>query len=163
MVRLSTRHRISNIVRYLIMDNDQIKAKIQDFIGKNVLAVVSTIHTDMSGPESAVVGFAETHDFNIYFATSNTSRKFKNIEKNPNISLVIGWSGELGTVQYEGTASLVQQDERAVSIELLSKKNPYFAKVIATKTDTVVFKVKPRWIRFLDSSAKPQNIYELNF
>ncbi len=87
------------------MSEDLIKKKIFEFLNNNKVAVVSTIHSDEDTPESAVVGFGNNESLELVFGTSNTSRKYKNLQKNPNVSFVIGWSSETGSVQYPKTCN----------------------------------------------------------
>jgi|GEM_PF-6010306 len=63
------------------------------FISQHTLAVIATV-TEVGIPQSALVGFAVTPDLEIIFDTVTTSRKYKNLRKNPAISLVIGWDNE---------------------------------------------------------------------
>ncbi len=70
------------------------------FISKHRYAVLSTVASDGT-PESALVGFAVAPDLRIIFDTVTTSRKYKNLNLNHSVALVIGWDNEQ-TVQYEG-------------------------------------------------------------
>lgn len=80
------------------------KEFLYDFISKHRLTVLATI-SENNMPEAALVGFAITPDLEIIFDTVKTSRKYKNLLKNPAISFVVGWDGEQ-TVQYEGIARI---------------------------------------------------------
>jgi general stress protein 26 len=91
----------------------------------------------------------------LIFDTSKYSRKYQNIQKAPEISVVIGWEDER-TVQYQGIASLLSGDE------LTRLKKVYFAKSDYAagweKEDTVYFKVEPVWIRYSDLNTDPYSI-----
>ncbi len=78
------------------------KKLILDFIKKQKLAVISTI-TPKNTPQSAVLEFGETNNLEIIIDMFTSSRKYKNLQTNPNVSLVIGWDENI-TVQYEGVA-----------------------------------------------------------
>src|SRR6478736_387842 len=84
------------------------KGFLYNFISKHKLAVLAT--SSENKPEAALVGFAITPDLEIIFDTVTTSRKYKNLLKNPAISFVIGWTNEQ-TVQYEGVARIPSDKE----------------------------------------------------
>lgn len=76
------------------------KKQVLDFIKKHRLAVLSTVNSN-NKPESAVLEFGETDDFEIIFDTFSSTRKYKNLKQNNNVSLVIGWDENI-TIQYGG-------------------------------------------------------------
>ncbi|HWW42566.1 pyridoxamine 5'-phosphate oxidase family protein, partial [Pedobacter sp.] len=80
------------------------KEFLYDFIRQNKFGVLATVSPGNT-PESAYVGIAVTPDLKIIFDTVSDSRKYKNLQLNPNISFVIGWDNEK-TIQYEGTAKV---------------------------------------------------------
>ena len=144
------------------MDRDSIKKKIFEFLNNNELGVISTIHSHKNAPESAVVGFGNNDSLELIFGTSGNSRKYRNIQQNFNISFVIGWSSETGTIQYEGIAKELTQKEAQEYIPLLVKKNLDNASYI-NKPDQRYFLVKPVWIRFYDNAGNPPEIHEITF
>ncbi len=144
------------------MDETQIKQRMFEFLSKNELGVVSTIHSNKNTPESAVVGFGNNEALELIFGTSNTTRKYRNLQANPAVSFVIGWTSEAGTVQYEGSAKELSQDEAMSYVDLLIQKNVDNKKYV-NAADQRYFLVKPTWIRFLDNAGSPPNVYELSF
>ena len=81
-----------------------------NFLESQHFAVISTTGEDT--PESALVGFGEREDFGLIVGTYTTTRKYENISKNPNVSLVIGFGPEKITIQYEGTAEIMPNEEK---------------------------------------------------
>lgn len=144
------------------MNEQTIKARALDFLKAHPLCVISTIHADGSGPESAVVAFAETENLEIIFGTSNTSRKYKNLQKDNRVSFVIGWSNKEGTIQYEGAAAELSGEETnkyaAVQVEKIPSSKDFVG-----REDQRWFIVKPTWLRFLDNALRPPDTYELKF
>lgn len=136
------------------------KKQILDFIKKQRLAVLSTVNKE-GNPQSAVLEFGETNDFEIIIDTLKTSRKYRNIIENPNVSLVIGWDEDI-TVQYEGVASELEEDEKEEYQEIYWKKNPK-AKKWAKEEGIVYFKITPKWLRFSDLNVHPWKIDEFTF
>jgi len=138
----------------------EVKNIIREFLKKHTLCVISTIHADDESPESALIAFAEKDNLEIIFGTSNLSRKYKNIQKNNNVSLVIGWDSKLGTIQYEGVAEEVPDEQSGEYAALQTAKNPNSKKFV-DKVDQRYFVVTPTWIRFIDNADDPPDIYEI--
>jgi nitroimidazol reductase NimA-like FMN-containing flavoprotein (pyridoxamine 5'-phosphate oxidase superfamily) len=135
------------------------KEDILKYISERHFAVIATKGEPY--PESACVEFGND-GFTLIFDTNKNSRKFKNLQKAQEVSLVIGWEDER-TVQYEGIATLLSEGE-----ELERLKRSYFdkspgAKKWENKKDSVYFKVEPKWVRYTDLNFEPWQITELNF
>lgn len=134
------------------------KQAILNFIKKQKLAVISTVGTD-NKPESAVLEFGQTNDLELIIDTFTTSRKYKNIQSNNNVSFVIGWDEGI-TVQYEGIAEEVKGVEAKKYKEAYWDKNPK-AKRWETREGITYFKVIPKWIRYSDLNKDPWNVFEI--
>ncbi|MCC2630841.1 MAG: Pyridoxamine 5-phosphate oxidase [Candidatus Paceibacter sp.] len=143
------------------MNPDQIKFKILNFLKNHTLTVISTIDERGEKPESAVIAFAEKENLELIFATSNTTRKYKNLQKNPHVSFVIGWDSKIGTVQYEGSARELSDDELNKHADIMILKNKQSEK-FRSRPDQRYFLVKPTWIRLLDMSSHPDQTFEIN-
>lgn len=142
------------------MNQEEIKKNVLAFIKNYQLTVISTVDVETNKPESAVIGFAEKENLELVFGTSNTSRKYKNLQKNTNVSFVIGWSHEFGTVQYEGVAQELTGEEAVEGGNVLANKNEKVRRFL-TKENQRFFLVKPTWVRFVDKSKKPDEISEI--
>ena len=121
-------------------------------------AVLGTVTAD-ERPEAAVVGIVVTEELELFFDTSNVSRKCVNLRANPHVAFVIGWD-DSQTVQYEGVA-----DEPA-GAELKRLKQLYFARFKEGPTreqwpDITYFRVRPRWARYSDFRGVEPKIVEL--
>ncbi len=139
---------------------DQIQL-IKDFLKSHDLCVVSTVNGDQ--PTSAVLAFSETDDLKIIFGTSDKTRKYSYLMKNPKVSFVLGWDfNEFITIQFEGEAHVVQGDdvERIKNIHIT--KNPG-SKVYADLPDERWFVIDPKWIRYSDLKSKPEVVFDLTF
>lgn len=136
------------------------KTKIHEFIKKQVLTVISTVHAD-GNPQAAVIGFAENENLELFFGTFNTTRKYANIKRDPHVAFVIGWSlDEVITVQYEGIATELEGEEAAAMANKLIAKNPGVAR-FAQDSRQRYFKVNPKWIRY--SALKQGDVFEFAF
>ena len=144
------------------MNNEEAKKRIMDFMKENMLTVISTVDVDMNKPESAVIAFAQKDNFELIFGTKNTTRKYRNLQKNPNVSFVIGWDSDIGTVQYEGVAKELSGEESKLHSSILIAKNPRSEKFV-NREDQRYFLVQPRWIRILDMTKIPDETFEINF
>ncbi len=123
-----------------------------------MFAVVSSIW--QGKPQSAVVAFTELEDFALVFGTKNFTRKFRNIEANPNVSLVVGWD-EAVTIQLEGTTELLEGAEMTRCQKKHVQKHPGSERY-ANMPEQRYFKIAPRWIRYTDISQDPEFSFELN-
>ncbi|KKR93313.1 MAG: hypothetical protein UU41_C0020G0003 [Candidatus Roizmanbacteria bacterium GW2011_GWA1_41_13] len=138
------------------MDRKQV---ILDFIKKQKLAVISTVGID-NKPESAVLEFGETEELELIFDTLTSSRKYKNLQTNKNVSFVVGWDENI-TVQYEGIAEEVKEKMQKRYQQAYWNKNPKAQRWESTEGITY-FKVAPKWIRYSDLNKNPWDVFEIN-
>src|SRR3989338_3692318 len=122
------------------------KKEILEFGQQHDLCVLSTV-SPANTPESAVIKCAISEKFEIIFNTYNTYRKYKNMEQNQKVAVVIG--GEKGiTVQYEGKAQELSGKElekyKDIFHQKHSKSNWH------THPETRFFKITPAWLRYSD-------------
>jgi len=133
------------------------KKIILDFIRKQKLAVLATVGDVV--PESSVLEFGETNNLEIILDMFVSSRKYKNMKKNPNVSLVIGWDENI-TIQYEGVAEELKRGKKVKYQQIYWMKNPT-AKRWADKEGITYFKITPKWIRYSDLNNHPWKIFEI--
>lgn len=137
-----------------------IQNKIKEVLAAHKLAALATTDPDTLQPESALVAYAEDERLNLYFQTSQLSRKMKNLRRNQKVALVIGF-GHL-TVQYEGTAQrLTAKEQIGRAAELFESKKSPTTQDYFDKPDTAVFKVIPTWIGYSDYTKRPPEVLEL--
>jgi pyridoxine/pyridoxamine 5'-phosphate oxidase len=141
------------------MDQKQQIEFVQKFIQAHQLGVISTVDQD-GKPESAVVGFSVSDEFNLIFGTFASSRKYANLQSNSNISFVIGW--DMGkTVQLDGLVEeITEPKEIDKAIVAYLSKIPSAAKFLK-REDERLFRIKPHWIRYTDLSVDPWDIIEI--
>ncbi len=133
---------------------------LYNFIKDRKLAVLATV--SKSGfPESSVMGIAITKELEIICSSFNSSRKFQNLKANSKASLVIGW--EKGkTVQYEGVAKEVLEKDLDDVLELYLKRVFSIAKYVPREFG-VIYKIKPKWIRYSDLGVEPWERFDVKF
>lgn len=121
------------------------------FVQRQRLGVVASLAAD-GAPQSAVVGIATSDLGEIVFDTLGTSRKARNLRRDPRASLVV-WQNEC-TVQLDGLA------DEPTGAELDRLRDVYFA-AYADGRERLAwpglthFRIVPRWGRFSDFEASP--------
>lgn len=132
-----------------------------EFIRRHRMAVEASV-TATGEPQAAAVGIAVTHELEIIFDTLGTSRKARNLRRDPHIALVIGWDlgGDERTVQYEGLADEPQ------GAELDRLKAVYFEAFPDGRErekwpEIAYFRARPTWIRYSDFSGKAPLVVEV--
>lgn len=147
------------------MNKEDKKSLILDFVKKHTLAVISTVSAE-GLPEAAVIEYGETDNLELIFDTFDTSRKYKNLQKNNKAAIVIGWDENI-TVQYEGEVFEMSGEEIGKYKEAYFVKNPH-AKKWENHEEIKYFKVIPRWIRYSDlnklvhDQVPPWEFFEIN-
>ena len=142
-----------------MIDSEKIK-KAEEFIQDHNLMVLATV-TPAHLPGSSVMGFALGENLEIYFGTHNTSRKWQNLQKNPNVALVIGWE-EGKTLQYEGQAKELSEEERKEAMKSYFANKPTMLRYLSEK-ESAMFIVKPKWLRYINMSVTPWDEFEIKF
>jgi hypothetical protein len=139
------------------------KADLFDYLRQQKLAVQSSV-SEAGVPQSALVGIAVTEALEIVFDTLQSTRKFANLRRNPNVAFVIGgWLyGDERTVQYQGVVDL------PVGEELERLKAVYFAAFPEGRTrerwpGLVYVRAKPAWVRYSDFNRAPPEVQEFHF
>ncbi len=122
--------------------------------------VISTINSE-GKPESAVVGFGFTKDFELIMGTPAGTRKARNLQSNPHIAAIIGWD-KRGTMQYEGIARSMRPEEIETYTEIYFQKNPQ-ARHYHDDPEERYFLITPTWLRYSDVARYPWDITELKF
>ena len=138
------------------------RTDLLQFLRGHKLAVQSSV-SESGAPQAAVVGFVVTDQLEILFDTLETTRKVRNLRRNPFIAFVIGGllAGEERTVQYEGVA-----DEPARP-ELDRLKELYFETFPDGRQrqhwpGLIYIRARPTWIRYSDYNQNPPEIVEFN-
>ena len=142
------------------------KKDIYLFLKQNKHAVISTISADNT-PESALMYYGVDKDLNFYVVAGDKSRKYPNMKRNPEVSLVISDEYMQKTVQAQGrTEELKKVKRNSKAIKLLTEAlSPTVWQTIAHLWDPVppimkmhngeiaIFKITPAWLRCADFSA----------
>ncbi len=140
------------------------KDTVLDFLRMQSMATISTVAKNSNQPESALVAFTQTEDLEIVFESFVETRKWSNIQSNPHVAMVIGRGlDEHITVQYEGVASLISDQEKEKYIQLFLDKDTPCTEQFLRDPRSRLYKVSPTWIRYSDYTKNQPNIVELDF
>jgi general stress protein 26 len=122
-------------------------ADLLAFLRRHRLCVQASVASSGS-PQGAVVGFAVSDDLEIVFDTLGTSRKMKNLRRDPRVAIVVGWDDEQ-TAQIEGVADEPRGDDLARVKAVYFEAWPDGVERQTWKDITYV-RVRPVWARYSD-------------
>lgn len=129
------------------------------FVRARRLAVLATTTAD-GYPQAAVVGIAATDAGDLVFDTTRSSRKFANLCRQPRVALVVGFDwGDEQTVQLEGTAAEIGQDDPAVAAYYEQFPS---GRERAEWPDIVHVRVRPDWGRYSDFRPGSSGVQEIS-
>ncbi len=119
------------------------------YVRLHKLAVIATIGED-GAPQSALVGVGSTAELEIVFDTLSTTRKHRNLQRDPRIAVTFSGPGEK-TAQIEGIAHPVSPGDAADAACL----DAYYAawpdgRERALWPNLVYWRIVPRWARYSD-------------
>jgi len=139
------------------------RAQVLAYLRSHTYGVEASVSPSQR-PQAAVVGFIVTDTFELFFDTTDSTRKVGNLRANRDVAFVVGSAakGDERTVQYEGVA------DEPNSEELERLKEQYFQKFPDGRERVcwpgiTYFRVRPRWLRFSDFGATPPEITEYSF
>lgn len=135
------------------------RAVILAFLRQHTLAVIATTHPN-STPEAAVIDFSVRDDLEIVFDTFSDTRKYANLIQNSAVALVVGWDNNI-TVQLEGLAEPVPAADvdryQRDHVEHVPEEREFIEK------GAVIFRVRPRWIRYSNFAGGESSTVVLTF
>ncbi len=144
---------------------DKEKKVILQFLRDNILATISTVNNKTLQPESALIAYAELPTLEVIFIALEGSRKFMNLKENKHVSLVVGWDprpSHWNTLQYEGDAYPISEEERPKYKQIFSKKKDTpCTEEFLSKPGMKFFKITPTWIGYSGFTGKKPYVIEL--
>jgi uncharacterized pyridoxamine 5'-phosphate oxidase family protein len=125
------------------------------FLQRNRTGVIATAGHD-NIPHASAIHYYADDDFNIYFLTLPSSRKYKALMAHPQVALVALREDVPQTIQIEGMAKDISLDadmqDKKDKIMAALETNPFFFPPIS-KLDPekpAVIWLRPTWIRWAD-------------
>lgn len=127
--------------------DSQKKAEFIAYIGAINAGVIATADPE-HGPESAFIHLAVMPDLSIVFETLITSRKYRNLQRDPRASLVVG-GREKTTIQIEG---IVDEPAETLREELISTYYKACPHNVGHQNwpGLTYLRLRPRWLRYSD-------------
>jgi len=131
---------------------DDIKDQIVYYLSKRKFLTLATV-TQKCEPLTHPIAYVNK-GATLYFSTSNQTRKFKNIQKNPNVAYSVydptEHLDEVISVQMEGKASEVTNKTEIKEItEMLKQKFPSMSE-LTKDPDNMIIKISPKICHFSD-------------
>lgn len=130
------------------------KAKLHSFLNEQPTCVVARVNSS-GGPSAATVGFSHDENFTFLIATNRTTRKYKDLSKNPKVALVIGFQMPL-TVQVEGMAQTMTVAELGSRLEQHFQKVPTARRFASDEGQSYIV-ITPTWLRYVDMKDTTEN------
>ena len=125
------------------------------FLKRNRTGILATVSKEWQ-PHASAVHYIADDDFNIYFLTLVSSRKFAALAAHPEVAFTVLSEEVPQTLQLEGTAMDISHSEEAAAkkdelFEILNK-NLFFYPPISKldPTESAIIWFKPNWIRWAD-------------
>lgn len=139
------------------MNNDA-RADALAFLKSHKAGVLATVGAD-GAPHASAIYYVTDDDFNLYFLTLFSSRKYEAIRANPAVAFTVGTSDVPQTLQIEGVAAELSHEEEKRAhisdlVKVLTSNSQYYAPI--TKLDpseVVMIWVQPKWVRWADFSS----------
>ena len=129
------------------------------YIGEVRAGVIATANREQ-GPESAYINLAVMPDMAIVFETLITSRKYRNLPRDPRASLVIGGKGKT-TLQIEG---LVDEPTEVLLDDIIQIYYDACPQNVSHRNwpGITYMRLRPRWLRYSDYGM-PWKVEEFSF
>jgi pyridoxine/pyridoxamine 5'-phosphate oxidase len=123
------------------------RAELYAYLREQPLGVVATASPDGT-PEAAVVGIVVSESLEVFFDTLASSRKARNLGRNPRAAFVIGWGDR--TVQLDGVVDTPTGDELMRLQALYFARYPDGGDRLANWPGLTYFRLRPHWARHSD-------------
>ena len=140
-----------------VMKDDMRKSRVDAlaFLKRNRIGILATAGHD-NVPHASAVHYVADDEFNVYFITLPSSRKYKALNAHPQVAFTVIREDAPQTIQIEGMAKDITHDrETAAKKKMISEAlnaNPFFFAPI-TKLDLeelAIIWLRPTWIRWAD-------------
>jgi len=126
------------------MESQELKQDITKILGSQQLGVLSTYGSEY--PYSTLVGFTVTDDLQyIVFATIRNTRKYENIQKEPNVSMLVDTRSKYirdfskaQAVTVLGKAEEAEGSKREELADLHIQKHPYLKSFIQNPNSAII-------------------------
>ena len=133
--------------------SEQIRQRAHVFLSGYLEAVISTVN-QYNHPQAAMVYYIADDDFNLYFLTRQSSRKYANLQHNPAVAVVVADPINQISIQLEGKAKDISDQKQTPPfaerlLSLLNDKHFHTAPLFQIDSGAArVIRVTPEWLRY---------------
>lgn len=142
--------------------DEEVKKTVTTYLKEQSLGVIATINPDNT-PEAATVNYLYQDLRNIYVLSHTHSRKVQNIKNNQSIAFVIGTTLDLHTVQIQGKATIIAQNEtpfQELLMQFLQIRSLYYAPLLKIPdANYVIIHISITWLRWLEYNEYSKNVF----
>lgn len=133
-----------------------IEEEIVNYLSKRKFTTIAT-STKNGKPLTHTVAYVNIGP-NLYFSTSNQTRKIKNIQENPKVAYSVydetEHLDEIRSIQMEGESTIISDEkESEEAIKMLCQKFPHMAEM-AYYEDNIIVKIVPKLCYFSDYTKR---------
>lgn len=136
------------------------KQKLIDFLKQYELCVISTANKQ-NEVESAVMALVTTEECSLLMSTETGTRKWKNMQENNHVAVVVGGLKNDPSAQINGEFKELTGENALKAKEYMLKVHPEWEHYFDSPT-SAFFCVTPTWVRFSDFSQSPPLVTEAN-
>jgi uncharacterized protein len=140
---------------------------IREFLESQSTLALATVDAD-GKPQTAPLFYVSDNEFNLYWLSSANSRHSINLTANPQVAATIypmawHWT-EIRGVQIEGKAlSISDETLRHDLVERYQQKFDLPSGFETVMGESVLYVLRPQWLRWLDNSVRFGYKSEYNF
>ncbi len=144
---------------------EELKDKISEYLANHYYLNLATI-SPQGRPMAHTMAYVSENEM-VYLATNKNTRKVQNIMQNPHVAFTVDeddpdWF-DMQALQVEGRASIVSDEKELREVgEILAAKFPVIAD-LPPDPDTVMIKIEPEVIYYLDYSIEFGHRVSVNF
>jgi general stress protein 26 len=137
------------------MDSQNLKEKITQVLGESKVGTLATVVGNK--PHSRYMTFFN-EDLTLYTPTSKETYKAEEIERNPNVHILLGYEGEgMGDAYIEVQGKATIREDQSLKDKFWNEK---MEKWIESPQDPnyIILEIKPETIRLMNDNGEPETM-----
>jgi len=144
---------------------EDLKDKIREYLSNHFYLNLATV-SPQGRPMAHTMAYVSEDEI-IYLATNKNTRKVQNIMQNPQVAFTVDdddpdWF-DMQALQVEGRASIVADEKELREVgEIMAAKFPVIAD-LPPDPDTIMIKIEPEVVYYLDYSIEFGHRVSVNF
>lgn len=143
------------------MDDAAARTDALAFLKRHKTGVIATAGHD-NVPHASAIHYYADDDFNMYFLTLPSSRKYQALSAHPQVAFTTIRDDAPQTIQIEGMAKDISndadmQEKKAKILEVLNENRHFSAPITKLDPETpALIWIRPTWIRWADYAFAAQ-------